>query len=393
MSPQAASEVVGRIRSLSETRGPRAATLDHLHRLVEQLGLSRVLLVVDRGAAEATGAISRIRAELEGKLVGEFDAFQPNPTSDQAAAAAQAALDTRTDGIIAFGGGSCMDVAKVASLAAGDPNRLVALCEGADPAGVQPLPVIAVPTTSGTGSETTHFSAVYVRGRKISVAHQAMRPRAVVMDVRLHCGMPPRLAASVGLDALCQAIESMWAVGSTAESLEYAGLGGSIVGTSLADSVLAGGLHAREAMMWGAHAAGMAIDISKTTAPHALSYQLTTRYGIPHGIAAALTLGHIGRANGDLSDRNCRDPRGPDWVRGRVSEAAAAIGTTPHLFPSAIRELLRRLGLPTTLQAAGVERSALAEMAAEVDPVRLSNNPRTLTVAELVEVLNEAWPM
>ena len=392
MTPRETADLVGRIRSLSETRGPRAPSLDHLVDLVDQLSLRRVLLVIDRGAADATGAMPRLRAQLGGKLVGEFDAFQPNPTSDQAAAAARAAIAARADGFVAFGGGSCMDVAKVGSLGAAEPKRLLELCEGADSAGVEPLPVVAVPTTSGTGSETTHFSAIYVRGRKISVAHQSLRPRAVVMDVDLHCSMPPRLAASVGLDALCQAIESSWAVGSTTESLEYARLGGVVVGSWLSDSVLTGGRTAREAMLWGAHAAGMAIDISKTTAPHALSYQLTTRYGIPHGIAAALTLGHIGRANGEVADQNCRDPRGPAWVRARVSDAAAAIGASRDSFAGGVRDLLRKLGLPATLQAAGVERAGLAEMAAEVDPVRLSNNPRIFTAAELAGVLNEAWP-
>lgn len=392
MTPEATSDLVGRIRSLSEARGPRAYSLDHLVDLVDRLGLTRVLLVIDRGAADATRATSRIRAQLGEKLVGEFDAFQPNPTSEQAAAAARAALEARADGFVAFGGGSCMDVAKVASLGASHAERLVELCEGAEPAGVEPLPVVAVPTTSGTGSETTHFSAIYVRGRKVSVTHQSMRPRAVIMDIGLHSAMPPRLAASVGLDALCQAVESTWAVGSTPESIEYSRLGGALVGASLAESVLTGGVRAREAMMWGSHAAGMAIDISKTTAPHALSYQFTTRYGIPHGIAAALTLGHIGRANGEVTDQNCRDPRGSEWVRSRVADAAVAIGATSRSFPSAVRELLRRLGLPATLQEAGVERAALADMAAEVDPVRLSNNPRALTVAELVAVLDEAWP-
>ncbi|MFZ4574270.1 MAG: alcohol dehydrogenase, partial [Phycisphaerales bacterium] len=226
----------------------------------------------------------------------------------------------------------------------------------------------------------------------VSVTHPRMRPRAVVMDVAIHCAMPPRLAAAVGLDALCQAMESTWAVGSTPESLEYGKLGGALVGACLAESVLTGSPKFREAMMWGAHAAGMAIDISKTTAPHALSYQLTTRFGIPHGIAAALTLGHIGRANGLVTDSNCRDPRGAAWVRARVADAAGALGATPETLPGAVRELLRKLGVPTTLEEAGVDCSSLVEMAREVDPVRLSNNPRMLTVDELAEALASAWP-
>jgi alcohol dehydrogenase class IV len=144
-------------------------------------------------------------------------------------------------------------------------------------------------------------------------------------------------------------------------------------------------------MMWGAHAAGMAINISKTTAPHALSYQLTSRFGVPHGIAAALSLGYIGRENGVVTDDDCCDPRGAEWVRSRVREAAATLSATCEQFPAAVGSLLREVGVPCCLRAAGVERSSIPSLAACVDPVRLSNNPRRLSAERLAAVLDEAW--
>ncbi|MCX5691614.1 MAG: iron-containing alcohol dehydrogenase, partial [Planctomycetota bacterium] len=249
----------------------------------------------------------------------------------------------------------------------------------------------AIPTTSGTGSEATHFAAIYVRGRKVSVSHPSMRPAATVMDASLHAKMPSRLAAVTGLDALCQSLESMWAVGSTDESLAYSRLGAALVAQSLVESVTTGAAASRAAMMWGTHAAGMAINISKTTAPHALSYQLTSRFGIEHGLAAALTLGHIGRANARVEEHDCGDPRGAAWVRSRVQEAAASLGATPDRLPSAVAVLLAQMHLPTCLREAGVDRQALSTLAAEVDPVRLGNNPRILSVNTLVAALESAW--
>ena len=392
LTDSSTQELIDAVRRHSASQGERADTLGSLGAMLDRMKLKRVLLVVDRGAVSACNLAAELRAQMGDRCVGEFDGFEPNPTSDQAAAAARAMLSTNAQGVIAIGGGSCMDVGKVAALAAATgADRLVATCEGAAAGEINSLPVIAIPTTSGTGSEATHFAVIYVRGRKVSVAHPSMRPAGVILDFSLHAKMPARLAAATGLDALCQSLESMWAVGSTDESLEYAKLGGALVGAHLVESVQTGSDRSREAMMWGAHAAGMAINISKTTAPHALSYQLTSRFGVPHGIAAALSLGYIGRENGAVTKDDCCDPRGTEWVRSRVSEAAATLSATCEQFPAAVGELLREVGVPSSLRAAGIDRSSISSLASHVDPVRLSNNPRRLTSERLAVVLDEAW--
>lgn len=385
-------ELIDAVRRHSALQGERADTLGALGAMLDRMGLDRVLLVIDRDAVSACDAGGLLRDQMGERCVGEFDGFAPNPTSDQAAAAARAIRSANAQGVVAIGGGSCMDVGKVGALAAATgADRLVATCEGAPAGDTNSLPVIAIPTTSGTGSEATHFAAIYVQGRKVSVVHPSMRPAGVVLDFTLHMKMPTRLAAATGLDALCQSLESMWAVGSTDESLDYAKLGGALVGAHLVESVRTASGAAREAMMWGAHAAGMAINISKTTAPHALSYQLTSRFGVPHGIAAALSLGYIGRENGAVTDQDCSDPRGAEWVRSRVRDAAATLSATCEQFPAAVSSLLREVGVPCCLRAAGVDRSSISVLAARVDPVRLSNNPRRLSVDRLAAVLDGAW--
>lgn len=366
-------------------------SLTHLSRLLDQFNFRRVMLVIDRAAAAAAGATESLPAQLADRLVCEFDAFTPNPKSDEVERAARLALEHGVNGIVAFGGGSCLDVAKVAALACGQSDRVTEIVEGGENASVRPMPVIAVPTTSGTGSEATHFAAIYVRGRKVSVAHPLMRPTGIVLDVALHMAMPPRLAATTGLDALCQAVESTWAVGSTEQSHAYAQLAGPLVAENLVRSVRDADREARTSLMWGAHLAGRAINISKTTASHAMSYQLTTRYGTPHGIAAALTLGHLAAANARVTESNCADPRGVNSVLQRVRLASEFLGVAPEMMPRAVAGLLRELGVASTLKEAGVPREDLPVLAERVDPVRLGNNPRRMTTEELTALLEDAW--
>lgn len=365
-----------------------ALDLGELPALLAPFGPRRVLAVVDRTALDATGVNGVLTQALEPYAPTWFDGFAPNPTHAHGVAAARAAQDA--DVIVAFGGGSALDVAKLAALAARRPDLTEELVRGERVDEAAPLPIIAIPTTSGTGSEATHFAAVYVAGRKVSVGHPALRPASAVLDVRLHETMPRELAAVTGLDALSQALESSWAVGSTAESRQFAGVAGRLILHWLELSANLGTREARFAMMIGAHLAGRAINLSKTTASHALSYQFTQRLGLAHGHAVALTLGAVAAANAQVDADNCLDPRGPEHVQDQVRAAADLFGSAPEDLPLAIQALLDRLDLPSTLAAAGVDEQLLAECAAAVDPVRLRNNPRRFSQGELAELLRTA---
>lgn len=354
--------------------------LAHLPQILGAMGARRAMLVIDRGAARAAGVESTIGGLLGQRLCGVFDAFTPNPSSDQPLAAGHAARACEADAIVALGGGSCMDVAKVGGLVAGDIQHAEELVRGGANEHVVPLPVLAIPTTSGTGSEATHFSAIYVQGKKCSVAHPGMRPRGVILDRVLHIAMPRMVAAVTGLDAMCQAIESLWAVGSSESSRQHARGALHLIVSNLEPSVLQSGRAEREQMMLGANLAGRAINISKTTAAHALSYELTTRCGLAHGHAVALTLGHVAAFNA-----------GEPLAAERVAEACALVGASPSEMPRAMRGLLQRLGLAETLSAAGVRRDQLPAMAEAADTVRLSNNPRRLTSEDALAVLQAAF--
>jgi glycerol dehydrogenase-like iron-containing ADH family enzyme len=360
--------------------------------LLDALHLAKVMLVLDRGAAKATGMEGTLRDALGDRLLTIFEDFTPNPSSDQPLKAARAALAAGAEGLVAFGGGSCLDVAKVGSLAAGSPVLAEEIVRGRGiTADLKPLPVVAIPTTSGTGSEATHFAAIYVDGHKVSIAHPLMRPRGVILDARLHAGMPMFVAATTGLDAFCQATESLWAVGATPESRTDALYAQAHIVPHLAPSVLTANIEHRRAMMLGAHYAGRAINVSKTTAAHALSYELTTRFGVAHGLAVALTLGHIAAFNAQLSDSDCTSPKGSKEARASVHQACSALASNPAEMPEAMRSILRTLGLPASLREAGVTSDSLVPMAEAADTVRLSNNPRRLSTRDALEILTSAF--
>lgn len=355
------------------------------------LGVRRVLVVIDQGAVAASDTGREIFRQIAGCQHEEFGDFEPNPRWESGANAARLAAEMDADAVLAVGGGSCCDVAKIAALGCRSPTMIDGLARGEPIRCAHPVPIIAVPTTSGTGSEATHFAAIYVDGRKVSVAHPGLLPAVAVLDDRFQMTMPPHLAACSGLDALCQAMESLWAVSATPESIRYALVGGRLLAANIEASVLRAELPARRAMMVGAHLAGKAINISKTTASHALSYQLTARFGLHHGHAVALTVGHLAASIRETEDASCVHPLGAEHARDRARLAASLLGVSPSELPARMSRLMADLGLPGTLRCAGVDREAIPELATSVDPVRLGNNPRRMTTGQLADMLYGAW--
>jgi alcohol dehydrogenase class IV len=272
-----------------------------------------------------------------------------------------------------------LDVAKVARGLVAAPDVRAAVTEGRVPKAIG-IPLVAVPTTAGTGSEATHFAALYVDGVKHSVGHVSFRPDYVLLDPALSSSMPPRLTAETGLDALSQAIESMWSSRSTDQSLAYARAALELAWGNLEGAVRAPTQANRAAMCTAANLAGRAIDISKTTAAHALSYSITVRHGVAHGHAVALSLGALIEFNSEIADHDCMDPRGTAFVRARIGEVLAAMGVSDGTSGRrSFSDLVRRLGLETSLSLVGAGApAARAEIVDSVDAKRLANNPRAL---------------
>lgn len=312
-----------------------------------------------------------------------------NPKSHEIDAGVAAFRERQADLIIAIGGGSAIDTAKL--IRACDVPHVPAaqVIAGAVEVGSSGPPLLAIPTTAGTGSETTHFSAVYVDRTKHSLADPSMHPNFAILDERFLRSMPVGVTRSTALDATCQAIESMWSIRATDRSRRFARRALRLAWEALPRCLSHPTDRSRRAMLVAAHLAGRAIDQTQTTACHALSYALTAHYGLAHGEAVALMLAPVWEFNANVSDADAADRRGAHHVRTVMRETAALIGAgSVEAAPAVIRRRLRDLRAPVTLAEAGLPGASAVELIARsVDAVRVGNNPRRLQPAQVPAVL------
>jgi alcohol dehydrogenase class IV len=365
-----------------------------LRRIPEVLaGARRALLVTGRRSYAESGAARTIEPLLAGIEVSRFNEFGSNPVLEEVECGVAMWRRLRPQVVIAIGGGSVLDMAKtVNALAVEDAPPSAALTNGL--AAMRPAPpLIAVPTTAGSGSEATHFATIYAGGVKHSLAHERLRPACAIVDPELSSSMPPQLTAATGLDALCQAIESYWAVEATQESQALAAEALSRLWPAIAAAVRTPDAAARGAMAHGAYLAGRAIDQSRTTAAHALSYALTTRFGVAHGHAVALTLGRLFELNARARALGVNDGRGVEYVERTLDALCALLGQPDaHAAARALAARIHSLGLATDLRSVGVAHRDIDGLVAAVNAERLRNHPVRLTPQSLRELLESLQP-
>ena len=357
--------------------------------LLQDMDAGPILLVADSIGYGASGASTILGPILRDRQVGRFDVSEPNPQWPGVLDCVGAIQEAKPGVVLAVGGGTAMDVAKLANwLAAQSAEPEAGLRNPPEQPEAAP-PMIAVPTTAGSGSEATQFAVVYRDGEKHSVAHASLRPTAAIVDPALTASLPPDLTAHSGLDALCQAIESIWSIHATEDSMVPAQAALTLTWQNLEAAVHEPTPAARSAMAWGAHLAGQAINLTQTTAPHALSYTLTSAFGIPHGAAVALTLGPVLAFNARVNEADCVDCRGPESVQERLAIICETIGVnSPEHADAVFRQKVAAVGCPVTFSGAGIEGADLIDrICKQVNPERLANNPRRLTPAAMRELL------
>ena len=308
-----------------------------------------------------------------------FRDFTPNPDYSEVCAGVERFRSSGCDCIVSVGGGSAIDVAKCV--------RLYAAMDGSAPYIGQPhvfspFRHFAVPTTAGTGSESTRFAVIYYNGVKQSVTDDSILPDAAVLDASLLSGLPAYHKKATLLDAICHATESMWSVNSDGQSRQYAY---SALRMILADyrGYLGGDPQAAERILEAANLAGRAINISQTTAAHAMSYKLTSVFGIAHGHAAALCLPEVWRHIASHIDE-CTDPRGQEQLVMALGELSDAFGCdTPEEALTVFTALLTELDLsPVECD----DWEILRELAGSVNTERLGNCPVPLHYGPLLEM-------
>jgi alcohol dehydrogenase class IV len=357
-----------------------------------RLGVHRPLVVADRGIA-ASGLLARLAGVLEAaKLpVHVFDAVEPNPTGEDVERGLAAYRDGGCDGIVAIGGGSPIDAAKGVRLATSHPLPLAQYDDAKDGwrLVVNPMPpLVAIPTTAGTGSEVGRSFVVTLpeTGRKTVVFAPPLMPSVAVCDPELTYGLPPRLTAATGMDAFTHNLEALAAKGfhPLADALALKGI--AICGRFLARAVRNGSDEEARAQMMIAAITGAAAFQKGLGAAHALAHALTPLAGVHHGLANAIVLPLVLELN-------------LHHARAAYAEAARAMGEQgtdeedlARRCVARVRAIARECGIPERLRDAGVKESqlpALADKAWE-DASHLSN-PRPIARADLEALLRAAW--
>ena len=304
-----------------------------------------------------------------------FNDFQPNPLYESVVKGVELFRSCGAEMIVAVGGGSAIDVAKCIKLYS---NMSSGQCYLDQPIVPNDIPLLAVPTTAGTGSEATRFAVIYHNDAKQSVTHPSIIPTAVLMDPSTLTTLPRSQKCSTLLDALCHAIESFWSVNATRQSHDFSHQAISTIMTHW-EAYLAGDDSVNALMLQAAHTAGKAINITQTTAGHAMCYKLTSLYGIAHGHAAALCVSRLWPWMLEHADR-CVDARGETYLRSVFSLIADAMGCqSPMQAVEKFHSVVNAMGFTPCLPKAG----DFEVLAHSVNPVRLKNNPVALDAAAI----------
>ena len=329
-------------------------SIENLSSILDKEHVGRVLVFSGKKSYESIRAI--VENELTDRVVVYYNDFSVNPKKEEIDIAVEK-IEDKFDIIIAIGGGSVIDFAKAFRYYAQKDKKL-----------------IAIPTTCGTGSEATQFAVIYINGVKNSLDDESILPDYAIVDSQFMENNPKYLKACTTMDAYCQAVESYWAVNSTDESRNYAKEAIELCKNNIVEYVNNISPVASEKMAQASHLAGKAINISRTTAAHALSYKITSEYGLPHGHAVALSIRDLFKANMDIDEQTCNDSRGVEFVKSRMQELVQLIGTDN--IDNYWDNLMDELNLEYHFDKLGIIDKKLLIDSVNLD--RLKNNPKNI---------------
>ena len=349
--------------------------------------IKRVLLVTGKSSFSNSSARSLIEPHLQEFEVSKFHDFSSNPKIEDLVRGIQVFRQDHCQALIAIGGGSVLDMAKlIKAYQASEANFESDVVS--NNVGACNIPLIALPTTAGSGSEATQFAVVYINNQKFSVSNELLLPNLVILVPKFTHSASSYLSASTGMDAMTQSIESFWSINSNETSRGHSSEAMRILWKYLPLAVNSNDEKAKEKVMTAAHLAGKAINIAKTTAPHAISYSFTSFHGIPHGHAVALTIPFFCGYNARITEEYCNDKRGADHVKAIISQLQEIFGEAD--LEQALNSFISKIGLDATVPASpdGVEHD-IDRILGNVNSQRMKNNPRAVQESDLRDMLKQ----
>lgn len=391
--PVTPATVATKIDPTSEVRVGENAIIELAEAVFEVLGAGEfgtevsALLVTDQGLI-AAGLAQRAQGVLEaaGITVTTYGDIPPNPTTGVLDAATAVARSSGAEIVIALGGGSPLDAAKGIALLATNEVSALEYCQNAESHVNDALPIIAIPTTAGTGAECNGFGVIEDPDAqvKLYISDDSAVPAVAILDPALCVGLPARGTAATGFDALIHAIESLTSRGASPLSAAYASQALRMAAHALPRAVAEGAdIDARTQMLWASHLAGRALSLSGLGIIHGLAHAVTAITGTAHGIALAAVAVPI------LRDQQSRIPAEYEQVSNCLIEQSdlSNLDSEPDVA-AVVAHLIDRIKIPSSLRDLGISREMIPVVVdkALADPVS-SNTVSLPKRAELISML------
>ena len=364
--------------------------VDSLGEFASELGARRALMVSDPGVIAAGHTARAVASLTSAKVeVAVFDGVHENPSTEDVEAGVRFARRHDPELIIGLGGGSSMDCAKGINFVLTNGGAMQDYW-GIGKALKEMLPMIAVPTTAGTGSEAQSFALISDAKTHVKMACGDKKAafRIAVLDPELTVSQPPRVTALTGIDAISHALETYVTNRRNAASLSFSREAWKLLAENF-PKVLEkpGEIEPRAGMQLGACFAGMAIENSMLGATHALANPLTAEYGLAHGQAIGIMLPHVIRFNGQEVSSWYEELLGASAMNGLPTAREGVAG-----LANFVQSLVVKAGLPVRLSNCGVDVSRLPELAALAAKQWTGHfNPRPVSEMELLELYRLAF--
>ena len=368
-----------------------AGTLDLLPDLAKELGKSKGY-IISGPHLNKIGMVAKCRKALKNAGMESecFTETEGNPSTDTVVKATEGFKKSKADFIVAFGGGSPLDVAKAVAVLATYGGNIVDY-EGAGKVMGPVVPMIAIPTTAGTGSEVTAFSVItdHSRNYKLTVVSNYLLPAYVILDPDLIATVPANTAAACGIDAMVHALEAYISKAASPFSDIFAREALRLIGGSIRDYVAdRSNPAACESMMVGSLFAGIAFSHARLGNVHAMSHPVSAYFDVPHGVANAILLPTVVDFNKDAAD-----PEKYRYIYGCISkDMGADINFTPDMLATEIWMLNYELGILPTLSDIGVTSDKFEQMAD--DAMKSGNiqcNPQFTMKNDILKLYEQAF--
>lgn len=362
-------------------------SFNDLEVIAKSVKYKKIFIVTGKESFYKTGADRIIEKIIPKKKIVFFNDFTVNPQIKEILNGVNLFKSEKCDLIIAIGGGSVIDTAKLINVISAQDFSIKDFDICSFNVKNKGIPLVAIPTTSGTGSEATQFATFYINNNKHSVDHQFVLPSYVILHSPLTHSISKFTTAITALDTLCQSIESYWSINSNTNSLKFARKSIEL-GLNVIESVVNFPNNKnRNIMMQAAHFSGKAINISRTTLCHAISYPITSHYNIPHGHAVSLTIGKVLEYNDNITEHDCNDKRGVDFVKKKIDDINKMFKCNSTKDTKIkIEKIMNNINVTYDLKKLNIKNiDLIADECLKSN--RANNNPRTINKKELLLIL------